>query len=130
MDFGHFLGGWLGLVNELFVVTMDSLLDGLFVGLFVGLVDRFGLDRGLWLVAISSISLLIGFKDFLESSDANTLDNKHFSSNAGDAICRRCETKYHKNESERSLCQISHDICTKGTISVPSVKTGQGDGKA
>ena len=34
-----------------------------------------------------------------------------------------------ENESERSLCQISHDICTKDTISVPSVKTGQGDGR-
>ena len=65
------------------------------------------------------------FKDY-----ANALDDKHFSSNAGDAIRGRGETKYRKNESERSLCQISHDICTTGTISVPSVKTSQGDGRA
>ena len=71
-----------------------------------------------------------GFKDFLVSSYANALDDKHFSSNAGDAIRERGETKYRENKSERSPCQISHDICTKGTISVPSVKTGQGDGRA
>ena len=70
-----------------------------------------------------------GFKNFLVSSYGNTLD-KHFSSNAGDAIRGRGETKYRENESERSLCLISHDICAKGTISVPSVKTGQGDGRA
>ena len=50
-----------------------------------------------------------------------TLDDKNFSSNAGDALRGRGETKYHDNRSERSLCQISHD---------PSVKTGQGDGKS
>ena len=36
---------------------------------------------------------------------------------AGEAI-----TKCRINKSERSLCQISHDICTKGSISVPCVK--------
>ena len=76
------------------------------------------------------IAVALNFKDFLVSSNANELDDKHFSSNTGDAIHGRGETKYRENESERSLFQISHDICTKGTISVPSVKTGQGDGKA
>ena len=79
---------------------------------------------------MSPLSLRRGFKDFLVSSYANALDDKHFSSNAGDAIRGLAETKYRENESERSLCQISHDICTKGTISVPSVKTGHGDGRA
>ena len=60
----------------------------------------------------------------------NALDDKHFSSNAGDAMRGRGETKYRGKRSERSLCQISRDICTKGTISVPSVKTGQGGGRA
>ena len=69
-----------------------------------------------------------GFKDFLVCSYANALNDKHFFSNAGDAIRGREETKYRENESERSLCQISHDICTKGRICVPSVKIGQGDG--
>ena len=79
----------------------------------------------------SVVSLLRrGFKDFLVPSYANALDDKHFSSNAGDAIRGRGETKCRENESEKSLCQISHDICTKGTISVPSVETGQGDGRA
>ena len=67
---------------------------------------------------------------FLVSSYPNALDDKHFSSNAGDAMRGRGKTKYHKNKSEKSLCRISHDICTKGTISVPSVKTGQSDGRA
>ena len=71
-----------------------------------------------------------GFEDFLVSSYANALDDKHFSSNAGDTMRGRGETKYQENKSERSLCQISYGICTKGTISVPSVKTGQGDGRA
>ena len=64
------------------------------------------------------------------TSYANALDDKHFSSNAGDAMHGRVETEYRKNKSERSLCQISHDTCTKGTISVSSVKAGQGDGRA
>ena len=89
--------------------------------------------------SLQTFLLRRGFEDFLVSSNANALDiscyanaldDKHFSSNAGDAIRGRGETKYRENESERSLCQISHDICTKGTISVPSVKTGQGDGRA
>ena len=63
-------------------------------------------------------------------TNANALDDKHFSSNAGDDMRGRGETKYRKNKSEGSLCQISHDICTKGTICIPSVKTGQGDGRA
>ena len=75
-------------------------------------------------------SLLRGPKDLLVSSYANALDDKHFSSNAGDAMRGRREAKYRENKSERSLCQISHDICTKGTISVLSVKTGQGNGRA
>ena len=37
-----------------------------------------------------------GFKDFLVSSNANALDDKHFSSNAGDAMRGRGETKYRK----------------------------------
>ena len=36
------------------------------------------------------------FKDFLVSSNANALDDKHFSSNAGDAMRGRGETKYRK----------------------------------
>ena len=41
------------------------------------------------------VSLLrTGFKDFLVSSYANALDDNHFSSNAGDAIRGRGETKY------------------------------------
>ena len=58
------------------------------------------------------------------------LDDKHSSKNAGDAMRGRGETKYSENKSERSLSQISHDICTKGTISVPSEKRGQGDERA
>ena len=69
-------------------------------------------------------------KSIVVPSYANALDDKHFSSNAGDAMRGQRETKYRENKSERSLCQISHDICTKGTISVPSVKTGQSDGRA
>ena len=45
-----------------------------------------------------------GFKDFLY---ANALDDKHFSSNAGDAIAR--------------YLYQTRDICS--TISVPSAKT-------
>ena len=71
-----------------------------------------------------------GFTDFLVSSYTNALDDKHFSSNAGDAMHRQGEMKYHKNKSKRNLCQIFHPMCTKGMISVPSVKTGQGDGRA
>ena len=67
---------------------------------------------------------------FLVSSYANALDDKHFSSSAGDAMRGRGKTKHRKNKSEKSLCRISHDICTKGSITVPSVKTGQGDGRA
>ena len=56
--------------------------------------------------------LPIGFEDFLVSSYANALDDKHFSSNAGDAMRGRGETKYQENKSERSLCQISYNICS------------------
>ena len=44
----------------------------------------------MWILpAYCSFSLICrGFKDFLASSYANALDNKHFSSNAGDAIRR------------------------------------------
>ena len=69
-------------------------------------------------------------KDFLVPSNGNALDDNHFSSNAGVAMRGQGETKYRENKSERSLCQISHNICTKGTISVPSVKRGQGDERA
>ena len=96
----------------------------------VGLVENFTSER-----FVFEIFLVFLYLDFLVSGNANALDDKHFSSNAGDAMCGRgdamCgrgETKY--RTSERSLCQISHDICTKGTITVPSVKTGQGDGRA
>ena len=78
----------------------------------------------------ATVSSAEALKDFLVSSNGNALDDKHFSSNAGDAMCGRGETKYRENKSERSLCQISHDICTKGTISVSSVKRGQGDERA
>ena len=46
-------------------------------------------------IACISTSLL---KDFLVSSYANALDDKHFFNNAGDAIRGRCETKYRENE--------------------------------
>ena len=84
-------------------------------------------------ILLSSLQRLQGFSvhwDFLVFSYANALDDKHFSSNAGDAMRGRGGTKYRENESGRSLCQISHAICTKGTISVPSVNTYQGDGRA
>ena len=60
----------------------------------------------------------LGYLGYDCSSNANALDDKHFSSNAGNAMRGRGETKYRINKSERSLCQISPDICTKCSISV------------
>ena len=51
--------------------------------------------------------LLRGFRDFLESSYANALDDKHFSSNAGDAICGRGETKYREERGTRIYEYVS-----------------------
>ena len=44
-----------------------------------------------------------GFKDFLY---ANALDDKHFSSNAGDATRGRGETKFRINKSERASARF------------------------
>ena len=47
--------------------------------------------------------LLRGFRDFLESSYANALDDKHFSSNAGDAMRGRGETKYREENTNMNM---------------------------
>ena len=53
-------------------------------------------------VKVSNWYSPLGFKDFLVSSNANALDDKHFSSNASDAMRGRGEKKYRENKSDRS----------------------------